>query len=367
MIRTEGMERTMEYRGKWIDGHLHIKDEPGLELRELNEAMEDIRRVSAMEACAVQSIPAWDEDHVLQNPLALLQKALYPDTTYFFGGLDYYVREPEAFGLQVERLLKMGADGFKLIETKPMVAKRIGLRSIADAAYEPVFSLLEEKQVPVTWHVADPETFWDPALAPRWAMESGWFYGDGTFPLKEDLYRDVETVLERHPKLSVTFAHLYFLAYDLERLDAFMARHPSVRVDLTPGCEMYGGFALRPGDWRQFFIRYQDRILLGTDGGWLTGVAMEEKIGHAAGHAKRIRLFLSTEEELSFDEYRVRGLCLPEEVTRKILYENFIRVTGEGPKRLNRGEILDYFEMLEPRLKRGRDATRLREIKERLP
>lgn len=358
----------MEYTGKWIDGHIHIEDEEGIDLSVLNQAMEDIRRVSRMEAYALQSIPSWDEEHVLQNPLCILQKALYPDTTYYFGGLDYYVYKPEErdFRQQLETLLSVGADGFKIIETKPMVGKQIGLSSLTAPEYSGFFALLEEKRVPVMWHVGDPETFWDKDKAPEWAAPSGWFYGDGTFPSKESLYSDVEEILRRYPGLSVTFAHMLFLAYDLERLDRMLEKYPNIRVDLTPGCEMYGGFALRQEDWRQFFIKYQDRVLLGTDGGLVKCRGTQAKIDHAAGHAERIRKFLSTDEEIYFDDYGVRGVSLPDEICEKILYSNFIKAVGEKPKKISIPEACEYLDRLAGHIEDEGYLKRLGEIKGKL-
>lgn len=358
----------MEYKGKWIDGHIHIKDEQGLSLDELNNAMEGIRTRSSLEAYAVQCLPSWDREHVLQNPLGILQKVLYPESTYFFGGLDYYVYESPNydFASQLKTLLDIGADGIKIIETKPMVGKMIGLASMTDDAYRGFFEGLEESGAPIMWHVADPETFWDINFAPKWAIESGWFYGDGTFPTKEKLYSDVEEILTRYPNLSVTFAHMFFMAYDLERLDKWMDRFTNMRVDLTPGCEMYGGFAERHRDWRDFFLKHSGRILMGTDGGWVTGEGVEAKINHASAHANRIRRFVSTDDMVNFDDYSVKGLNLPSKVCENILYKNFVRVTGERPKKINKAAALDYFDKLGGMLTSSGDVSRLKEIREKL-
>lgn len=357
----------MEYRGKWIDGHIHIKDEPDLKLTTLIKAMENIRLSSGLEAYAIQSIPSWDEEHVLQNPISIMQKFLYPNGTYFFAGLDYYIQAQKDFKQQAEELIDIGADGWKIIETKPMVGKMIGLKSLTEPQYADFFALLEERQIPIMWHVADPETFWDKSKAPEWALNSGWFYGDGSFPTKEDLYRDVEQILQRYPRLCATFAHMLFLAYDLERLDSLMDKYPQMNVDLTPGCEMYGGFALRPMDWRGFFLKHQNRILFGTDGGWSTGEGMEAKIRHASGHANRVKRFLTAGEELDFDGHIVSGISLPHETAEKILYGNFVRLAGNSPKAINREEAFRYFDKLGESLaaspNKNNMVLRLEEIK----
>ena len=114
-------------------------------------------------------------------------------------------------------------------------------------------------------HVADPEECWDKDLIPDWAFAAGYFYGDGTYVEKETLYTEVEDVLTRFPGLRIILAHCFFMSADLERLDALMQRHPNVCLDIVSGTEMYWNFGRRPDDWRAFFLKYQDRIIYGTD------------------------------------------------------------------------------------------------------
>lgn len=331
-----------------IDGHIHIKDEPGLDLRALTDTMEAICTANNMESYAILSIPCWDIEHALQNPLAILQKALHPRTTYVFGGMDYYIYPncPYACGFekQLDMLLEIGVDGVKLIETKPTARKLLKGFRFTEPAYEKLFEALEEKQIPILWHVGDPEVFWDPELVPLDARKNGWYYGDGTFPLKEELYREVDTILTRYPKLSATFAHFFFLSADLERADRFLDAHPNVRIDITPGSEMYGNFALRRDDFRAFFIKHQDRLVLGTDSGWCTGRGMDVKIEQAVSGLARIRRFLSTEDHFVFSGYQVHGLGLPQEVVQKIEHDNFVRVVAPKPKSLNMDAVLCYFD-----------------------
>jgi hypothetical protein len=67
--------------------------------------------------------------------------------------------------------------------------------------YDSFFAMLEKQMVPVLYHVADPEEFWDPEKAPSWAKEHGWYYGDGSYPSKEQLYTEAESVLKKFPGL----------------------------------------------------------------------------------------------------------------------------------------------------------------------
>jgi hypothetical protein len=58
-----------------------------------------------------------------------------------------------------------------------------------------VWAVLEQEQFPVIFHVADPDVFWDRDGCPDWARAKGWDYSDGSYPSKEDLYGEVDTIL----------------------------------------------------------------------------------------------------------------------------------------------------------------------------
>ena len=160
-----------------------------------------------------------------QNILGAIMKL--EDTTdcvYVHGGLFY----PEApvnplhvseydFKKQAERLMEIGFDGMKMLETKPTLHKKYAY-SVDSKGYEEYFAYLEENQIPLVMHVNDPHNFWDKDTAPVLALQNGWFYGDGTFATKEQIYREVYNVLKRHPKLRVNFPHGFFMGDHREAL-----------------------------------------------------------------------------------------------------------------------------------------------------
>ncbi|MCJ7552199.1 MAG: amidohydrolase family protein, partial [Anaerolineae bacterium] len=292
---------------------------------------------------------------VNQNPALMAFKARHPDITYLSGGLDYtqVVAEDwstvdpaamsESLGRQIETLKAIGFDGLKLIESKPTARKQIPIPLDAPH-YEAMWAALESLAMPVLWHVADPEEFWDEDLAPSWAKEHGWFYGDGTFPTKEALYHEVDNVLARHPGLKVIFAHFYFLSADLERAGRFFDAHPNVCFDLTPGNEMISNFTRNYEAARDFFVRYQDQLVYGTDIA-TRGLAREDGMDQALGTAWAVRMYLETEgvfeppEALAHwrepDLAGFRGFALGRDVLEKIYRKNFGRLYGAKPAALN--------------------------------
>lgn len=280
------------------------------------------------------------------NPEGLYAKARHPKKIYLFAGLDYSAvakdvdhRWTFSLAQQVDRLAALGCDGIKMLNGKPNYRKASGL-ALDCVIYDDYFARLEERQCPVLWHVNDPEEFWNPEEAPEWAKGPGWLY-DATCPSNESIYAECGRVLEQHPKLKVIFAHFYFLSDDLPRAAALLDRYPNVHFDLAPGIEMLHNFTKRPEEAREFFVKYQDRILFGTD----------FAPGGLASRIWVVRNFLETDEEfhvptddrLFWPDHRtmIRGLALPKEVLEKIYARNFRRIVSSEPRVLEPGLVVE--------------------------
>ncbi|MBR4884676.1 MAG: amidohydrolase family protein, partial [Lentisphaeria bacterium] len=211
------------------------------------------------------------------------------------------------------------------LDMKPDFRKRLG-KGLNHPSYDRMFSLLEERQVPVLIHSGDPETFWDPDKVTEYQKKAGWFYGDGSFLKCEEIYAEVFAMLDKHPRLQVTLAHFFFLSAKPEEAVRVMETYPGVRFDLTPGGEMYLGFSQDIDFWHDFFIRYRDRILFGTDANTHKGsrnASLNAFVQSALTHDK---------SEFTADCYgpmTIRGLALDADTTDRILYGNFAAFVGE--------------------------------------
>jgi predicted TIM-barrel fold metal-dependent hydrolase len=227
---------------------------------------------------------------------------------------------------QVRALQAQGFDGLKLIEGKPQVRKLLP-HALDGPLYAPLWATLEQEQFPVVLHVADPDEFWDADRCPGWARRSGWDYSDGSYPSKEDLYAEVDHVLERHPRLKIVLAHFNFLSRDLERAARFLDAHPSVCLDLAPHMDMYVDFSRDPAGARDFFLHYQARILYGTDTDTRALVRGPEGVALMRFIPQLIRAFLEQDGVLDLPgttDYR--GLGLPRQALDRIYHANFERV-----------------------------------------
>ncbi len=234
----------------------------------------------------------------------------------------------------VDALVETGFDGIGEMGSKP--SPRDKHTPLDSEYYEGLWERCESTGFPVLCHVADPEEFWDERLAPEWAKEQGWVYYKGDYPSKEELYKEMENILGRHPNLKVVLCHFYFISADLERADDFLDRYKNANFDITLGIELMYNISRRRDDWRDFFVKHQNRIFFGTD------IATWQTLQESVTRIWMIRKFLESDEEfytpptadLLLTRYREPfiGLKLPIDTLRKIYAENFRRLWGNKPR-----------------------------------
>jgi predicted TIM-barrel fold metal-dependent hydrolase len=287
----------------------------------------------------------------IQNPAAgsglpqsLAMKARHPDTFYVFAGLNHAtalshgrVAAP-SLADQVDAFIAAGCDGIKMIEGKP-TSRQIMDIPVTAPYFAEYWARVAEVGLPIVWHVNDPEEFWDPDALPAWARERGWGYGPGDVR-KEQLYAEVDEVLALHPELPIIFAHFYFLSADLHRAASFLDAHPTVCFDLTPGVEMLHNLSRNVEASRDFFIRYADRIVYGTD------IASGNTLIEAQMRAGLVFRWLESQDTFRVPETadfllgkpedgEIRGLALPDQVLRKIYHDNITRLAGTSPRQVD--------------------------------
>ena len=145
-------------------------------------------------------------------------------------------------------------------------------------------------------------------------------------------------MLDKNPSLKVSFAHFFFLSDHPEQLEALFAKYPGASIDLTPGSEMYASFRENREFYRNFFEKYQDRILFGTDTSYSGG-----DMTRFTERSKAVVEFLTTDKELEIISVLTKGLALSKAVTHKILGGNFRAINGD-PKPIDRTALRAYAE-----------------------
>lgn len=317
-----------------IDAHVHYAASAGRDL--LNQ----IIREMDLTGIAIQCIPKGGILPVESDAFAFKARCSVP--VYVFGGINREIYQPSSrvfpvlVDHEITRLLRLGCTGIKMLEGKPDVRKRFQVPDFDSELWEGYWRRVEQEQIPVYLHMNDPEEFWDAERVADYVKKAGWFY-DETFIGNEEQYRQILTVLSRHPKLKILFPHFFFMSAQLDRLGGILDAYKNVRIDITPGIELYYNLSEKPEQARQFFHRYQDRILYGSDIGARTMIKPEPvdlSLDESRSRVRLIRRFLETKGDyiLEPDGYYVverelavmHGLGLSEKMLEKIYEENFI-------------------------------------------
>lgn len=292
-------------------------------------------------------------------PQALTAKLREPERFFVFAAPDrsgYYLHPDdlgEYMARYAQRMLALGCDGIKLLEGKPQMRKALPIPDFDAPVWEPFWVWAEENAVPFLWHVNDPEDFWDREHAPAFAIAQGWLY-DESYVNNEAQYAQVLNVLSRHPRLKVIFAHFFFMSAQLDRLSEILDRYPNVKIDLTPGIEMYENFSDNMEATKAFFAEYSDRICYGTDIGGRCVLMGEGKRFDEKENLRRpeiVRLFLTGTEETEIRSdghflidrppFVLRPLGLNGEQLQKILGGNLLDQLGKAPARVDPAAVLE--------------------------
>jgi predicted TIM-barrel fold metal-dependent hydrolase len=181
--------------------------------------------------------------------------------------------------------------------------------------------------IPVFIHTADPAEFFEPLdyENERWLemalFENRRFNDPERFPHFDDLMAERDRLIAKHPNTTWVVAHLSWYASDLGRLGELFDRYPNVHAEV--GAILYD-LGRQPRFAREFFTRYQDRILFGKD-----SFQPDE-------YPYYWRVFETADEY--FDYYRdyhafwkLYGMGLPDEVLRKVYYGNALRIIPRMP------------------------------------
>ncbi|MBQ9120934.1 MAG: amidohydrolase family protein [Clostridia bacterium] len=331
----------MTIKEKVIDTHLHIdawENEEG-SFTDCFEAHRTQAALHTVNICAIGSA----QTLLCNNMMAAFYKLAHPHT-YIHGGVDHLrfpIGEmPSGMDLvtQYRELMDIGFDGVKMLEGKPNYHKKIG-GDMNAPSLDRLYGEMERNGTHLVIHVNDPAEFWDESKVGHEAIEKGWFYGDGTYATREELYRQAAVMLENHPNLKVTFAHFFFSADCPERVIEMLEKYPNVAVDLTPCPELYPIFEEKREYYKEFFPRYSERVMLGTDGTFPSPTYTH------VWCIQTLYGYIATENtQMAFCDTPLTGIGMTGEAKENILWRNFERRVGKEPKPICPKALKDYID-----------------------
>jgi predicted TIM-barrel fold metal-dependent hydrolase len=238
-----------------------------------------------------------------------------------------------------EREVGFGAKGIKSFKAMGLAARDVNQRLIPidDPLFDPIMKRAAKLNAVIAIHVGDPKAFFEPPtpqnerydelkLAPDWS-----FYGEDYPPLME-LWKQTDRLIGRHPDTTFLLIHLG-LSEDLDYMERFLDAHPNVYVDTSARVPEIGR---HPVDKvRRFFLKFQDRILFGTDlsigpDHWQLGSVSETPVGFEDAvkfYQAHFRFFETDLKNIDHPtpiqgRWKVNAIYLPSDVLHKLYYAN---------------------------------------------
>jgi predicted TIM-barrel fold metal-dependent hydrolase len=202
-----------------------------------------------------------------------------------------------------------------------------------DLRLKPIFDYLESKDIVLLGHQAEPLNCWLPfeqmtVLSDRtYFQEHPQYYmvRHPEVPSHEAQLGARDHVLEQHPALRFDSVHLASLEWDVDEVARFLDRFPGANVDLAARMVHLQHQAVNGREKvRRFLIRYQDRILYGTDIAHARGEADAAVATEAHDAWRDDWRFLNTADPLHSPDFPevFTGLALPATVIDKIYRTN---------------------------------------------
>jgi predicted TIM-barrel fold metal-dependent hydrolase len=208
-----------------------------------------------------------------------LRKA-YPGKFAFFGTFSV-----DSFGTtgfaqntiaRIDECMKSGASGIKIWKNIGMVLKDKGGRYVMvdDPAFEPVFRYLEKNKIPVLGHLGEPKNCWLPLKEMTDSSNCRYYRAHPQYhmylhpeaPSYEDQINARDNLLQKYLDLDFTGAHLASLEWSVDEIAKRLDKFPRLKVDLSARIAHLQAQSISNLERvRNFMIKYQDRILYGTD------------------------------------------------------------------------------------------------------
>ncbi len=237
-----------------------------------------------------------------------------------------------------------GAKGLKVLKVLGLyLREKVAegpLVNVDDPRFDPMWEASAALKMPVTIHISDPEAFFLPIDRFNERFEElnnhpDWSFYGGDFPSNAELLEARNRVFARHPKTQFIALHVGNDAENLAYVSECMDRMPNMHVELGARA---GELGRQPRSARKFFEKFQDRILFGTDAIPHGDDTPQQVFGDALYEI--YYRFLETEDEY-FDyapapvppqgRWRIYGLGLPEQILKKVYYNNAARLLSLPP------------------------------------
>jgi predicted TIM-barrel fold metal-dependent hydrolase len=195
---------------------------------------------------------------------------------------------------------------------------------VDDPKLDPIWEVCAACKRPVEIHTGDPGAFFTPLdrFSERWHelnQHPEWLFHGKDYPARSELHAQRTRAIARHPNTTFICAHMANDGEDLAEIGRWLDAYANMYVDIDARISELGR---QPYSARRFFLKYQDRIMFGTD-----------TVPNRDAYRIYYR-FLETDDEY-FDPagghhpqgfWMIYGVFLPRDVLEKLYVKNAERL-----------------------------------------
>jgi predicted TIM-barrel fold metal-dependent hydrolase len=321
-----------------IDGHNHLGNVDPNNRRSLTPEIVN-RYLEEMDAAGVRTVVnldgMWGE--TLKGTLALLDEA-HPGRFLTYTQIDFSGIDDEDWSAReakrLEESFKLGAKGLKFHKSLGLDVKLKNGKYLMpdDSKMDPIYAMCAKYRRPIMIHTGDPAAFFT-ALDKnneRWHelnQHPDWlWFGEDYPPLKQLLDSTMHAVA-KNPKTTFIGAHFGNYAENVAQVAEWLDKYPNFYIDIDARISELGR---QPYTARKFLIKYQDRVMFGTD------TTPNDRESYRIYYR-----FLETDDEY-FDcqkshhlqgYWMIYGVFLPKDVLEKIYNKNAERLLYFGEEK----------------------------------
>jgi len=326
-------------RVKKIDAHFHLQTDADTVF--VHQAEQDDFRLLTINVYKSTGTPIEEQQRMSRKMVQAFPDRVAWATTF---SLEHFNEE----GWQqevIDYLKKSFANGAVAVKVWKNVGfflkdKKGKLVMIDNPRFDPILDFLAKNHIPLIAHLGEHKNSWLPLEKMTVkgnrdyaaAHPDEYMYLHPERPSYEDYINARDHMLEKHRDLIFIGAHLGSLEWSVDELAKRLDSFPNMAVDMAERVSHLQYQTIH--NWKKvhdFFIKYQDRILYGTDMRRNAMDIVNEKITTPEGlkkHAHEVWLrhwkYFTTDEKMQVPKVQgeFRGLKLPREVIDKIYFQN---------------------------------------------
>jgi predicted TIM-barrel fold metal-dependent hydrolase len=314
---------------KFIDAQVHLNTVSP-------EKMEKALKLNASFLSINTNIPFFESIEKQEKVILDLQKK-YPGRLQYVTSFDFRDWGKDSFISsainQIKRGLSNGAVGVKIWKDVGFELRdeNDNFVMIDNPIFDPIFEYLVENDILLLGHQGEPRNCWLPLEEMTVDSDRNYFsehpeyhmFLQKEYPTYEEQMQARDNMLKKFPKLRYVALHLFSMEWSIDEVAKRLEQFPNTLTDVA---ERVCHLQLQAKDnWeavRDFCIKFQDRIMYGTD-------VIDDGNTSAKEIAERFELlwkfhyeFFATDEILEAPEFRgkFKGLNLPKDVVEKIFY-----------------------------------------------